>query len=279
MDDPSRRYVDAERTYAALERQRLSGELTEQGYKDALNALRVKDDAGHTWMLQERTGAWYVYRSGAWEQATPPGSTPALTPPSTLPAAAAVAPQTAAPVQGAPTLTPPATPAAAYPATAAPYQGLPPVYQTPPVYQAAPPAYQTPPVYQAVPPVYAAPLQPAAYPPPPPAAAIASPPVAFTPAYAPAPYAGPEQPAYNPPARRSGKSRRYQASGYRPGCLKITLSVIKWEILWTAVGWVVYSAFGRRSPWVLIPVALVAVLLMALYLRRFGRTMSEGARP
>jgi hypothetical protein len=275
MDDPSRPYLDAERTFAALEQQRLSGEITEQGYKEALNALRVRDGAGHTWMLQERTGDWYVYRSGAWAQATPPGRESAAPAPAPPPVAAS--------------FTPPAPAAAARSEASAP---LPPVYSplaattpvypaVPTAYQTAPPAYPTPPVYQAAPPVYAVPAQPAAYPPPPPAASIAPPPPAYTLAPTPvaATYAGPVPPQQSAPTRRSGRSRRYQPSGYRPGCLKVTFSIIKWEILWAVVGWVVYSAVGQRSPWVLIPVALVALTLMALYLRRFGRSVSEGARP
>ncbi|MHB1319657.1 MAG: hypothetical protein ACYCYF_13660 [Anaerolineae bacterium] len=259
MDDRSRPYVDAEQRFAALERQRLAGEISEQGYKDTLNALRVKDDAGHTWMLQERTGKWYVYREGAWSQEAPSGremADPVGTPPPPAPAEearpATVRNDSAAPVP--PVFAPP--PVAATPIYPA----------APPAYQPTPPAYQAQPAIQAVPPVHAAPV---AFPPPPPAA---------TPAPPPAAYASPVSPQEAPRAGRAGRSRRYQANGYRPGCLKITLTIVKWEILWGAAGWVAYSAAGQRHPWVLIPVALIAVAFMALYLRRFGRTVSEGAR-
>ncbi len=257
MDDRSQPYLDAERSFAALEQQRLAGQLTEQGYKEALNALRVKDDAGYTWMLQERTGNWYVYREGAWAQATPPGreaGTPIGSPPP--PAQADVAP-----------------PVAVRSEATAP---LPPIY---PQAAARTPVYQaTPPAFQAAPPVYAAPVQPAMVPPPPPPAAYAAGPSTFAPAAQYVPPVEPIVPEEDPRSARTRRreSRRERRAESRPGCLKITWSIVKWEILWAAAGWLAYDILGQRYPWILIPVGMFALLFLVLYLRRFRRPGMEG---
>lgn len=133
------------------DRQRVAGQITEQTYKEALNALRVKDNEGYTWMLQERTGNWYVYRDGTWspgtppvqESAGPPGPPPPPTaaepisnasevphpyasPPQGFPPRVGVAPASESPVSaypaGAPQAAfPPPVPPATNPVPAAPY--------------------------------------------------------------------------------------------------------------------------------------------------------------
>lgn len=76
---------------------------------------------------------------------------------------------------------------------------------------------------------------------------------------------------------RSKEARRERRAERRPGCLKITWSILKWEILWAAAGWLAYDALGQRYPWIVIPVGLLALLFMLRYLRRFRRTAIEGA--
>jgi len=227
MDGSSLTFAEAEKQFAALEEQRRKGEIPDETYRERLNALRVKDDQGHTWMLQERTGLWFVYRAGAWEQATPPGRAPDLPP------------------------GPPPPPEAGEAAG----RGIP--------FAASASALRVPPA--------------GAMPPPPPKTA---------PAYA-APAHGPATPAAQPQRKRSrasgaprasrGQRTRYVSSGYRPGCLKITWSIVKWQLVFGLAGWAAYDGWGQRYPWVLLPVALVAAFFMMRYLRRFGRRVKEEA--
>lgn len=73
MDQSAPSYEEAERLFADLERQRQAGQLSQTDYAARLNALRVVDEYGRTWMLQEGSGQWYVYHNDAWVAATPPG--------------------------------------------------------------------------------------------------------------------------------------------------------------------------------------------------------------
>lgn len=65
-------YERAEREFRRLEELRQTGFLTEEAYRTQLAALRVIDEWGRLWMLQERTGQWFVYHEGQWVAATPP---------------------------------------------------------------------------------------------------------------------------------------------------------------------------------------------------------------
>lgn len=85
-------YQRAEREFRRLEELRQMGFLTEEEYRAELGALRVVDEWGRTWMLQERTGQWFVFHEGQWVPATPPGRPAA--------AAAPEAPQPPAQVAG-----------------------------------------------------------------------------------------------------------------------------------------------------------------------------------
>jgi len=66
-------YNRAEREFRRLEELRQTGFLTEEEYRAQLAALQVTDEWGRLWMLQERTGQWFVYHEGQWVAATPPG--------------------------------------------------------------------------------------------------------------------------------------------------------------------------------------------------------------
>jgi hypothetical protein len=72
MEQGSLTYAQAERAFAELERLRKAGQLSPAEYTARLDALRVLDEHGRTWMLQEGTGQWFVYDNDAWVAATPP---------------------------------------------------------------------------------------------------------------------------------------------------------------------------------------------------------------
>jgi hypothetical protein len=65
-------FTAAEKSFRALENQLVAGELDEESYRQRLLSLRVEDDQGRTWMLQERTGAWFFWNGAAWEPGEPP---------------------------------------------------------------------------------------------------------------------------------------------------------------------------------------------------------------
>lgn len=65
-------FAQAEQSYEQLERQLQAGEISEETYRERLNELRVRDAEGRIWMLQEGTGAWFVWNQGAWEPGEPP---------------------------------------------------------------------------------------------------------------------------------------------------------------------------------------------------------------
>ncbi len=67
-------YEQAEREFQRIEALRQAGSIDEEAYRIQLDALRVIDEHGRTWMLQERTGQWFVYDQGQWMASTPPGS-------------------------------------------------------------------------------------------------------------------------------------------------------------------------------------------------------------
>jgi hypothetical protein len=118
-------YAQAEEAFAELERQRQAGEIDESAYRQELGALRVRDEQGRTWMLQERTGQWFVFDQGVWVASNPPGikpSPPPIPPPPTptptptpTPAPtgqpATQQPQTVTPPQAAPRPAPSVAPA------------------------------------------------------------------------------------------------------------------------------------------------------------------------
>ncbi len=73
----------AEAQFRLLNHQRATGQIDEATYRNALNALRVRDAQGRWWMMQEGTGVWFVYEGNQWVQASP--YPPAPQPPSPTP--------------------------------------------------------------------------------------------------------------------------------------------------------------------------------------------------
>jgi hypothetical protein len=71
MDPETLTFAQAEQSFAELERLRRAGQLGPADYARCVNALRVRDEEGHIWMLQEGTGQWFVHRDGFWAEATP----------------------------------------------------------------------------------------------------------------------------------------------------------------------------------------------------------------
>ncbi len=65
-------FQEAENRYRGLEQQRREGRLSPQAYREALHQLRVLDDVGRLWMLQEHTGEWHVFDGEQWRPAKPP---------------------------------------------------------------------------------------------------------------------------------------------------------------------------------------------------------------
>lgn len=77
----------AEQSFRELERLLETGQLDIETYRQRLAELRVLDNEGRTWMMQERTGRWYVWTGDAWvpgeprkpaEMSVPPPPAPAL---------------------------------------------------------------------------------------------------------------------------------------------------------------------------------------------------------
>ncbi|MHB1317799.1 MAG: hypothetical protein ACYCYF_04175, partial [Anaerolineae bacterium] len=96
-------FFSAEQQFKSLEERRLAGSVDEAVYRESLNALRVTDDRGRVWMMQERTGRWYVWENGAWQIGEPPRPVAAPPPPPPVTPPAAVPPPVApAPGQSAP---------------------------------------------------------------------------------------------------------------------------------------------------------------------------------
>ena len=90
----------AEQNYIRLEKLRRSGQIGVEEYRTQLGALRVVDEQGRTWMVQEQTGQWYVWDGAQWLAQAPTGRQGIIH----MPAASTPAAQMpTAPVQAAPT--------------------------------------------------------------------------------------------------------------------------------------------------------------------------------
>lgn len=113
-------FRQAEQAFQELEGLLAAGELDMEAYRERLNELQVQDDQGRIWMLQERTGAWYVWNGEAWEAGEPPRAPQPAPPP--MPVAPAKPQPVAAATAPAPAPAP-AMPAAAGEAVAPPDRG------------------------------------------------------------------------------------------------------------------------------------------------------------
>jgi hypothetical protein len=83
-------FTQAEQQFRVLETSRQAGTVDESAYREGLGALRVTDGGGRVWMMQERTGQWYVWDNGSWQVAERPHQSVAPAP-GAVPAAIAVA--------------------------------------------------------------------------------------------------------------------------------------------------------------------------------------------
>ncbi|HEY4722055.1 MAG TPA: hypothetical protein VII92_09430 [Anaerolineae bacterium] len=76
-------FQEAETRFQQIERRHATGQLSEPNYRAALSELRVTDEWGRLWMLQEQTGQWHIYYQEQWVPSTPPrpaAPQPPLTP-------------------------------------------------------------------------------------------------------------------------------------------------------------------------------------------------------
>jgi len=81
----------AEQNYVRLEKLRRNGQITAEDYRAQLDALRVVDAQGRTWMVQEQTGQWFVWDGAQWQPSAPAGRAGVI--------AVGAPPQAAAPMQ------------------------------------------------------------------------------------------------------------------------------------------------------------------------------------
>jgi hypothetical protein len=83
--------AEAEQRFRWLEQQRRLRRISEEQYRAELNDLRVTDEYGRLWMLQEGTGQWHVWDGAQWQAASPLPEAPqpyAPPPPSGVPLSA-----------------------------------------------------------------------------------------------------------------------------------------------------------------------------------------------
>ncbi len=61
-----------------------AGAIDINAYRQQLAEVRVVDQAGRTWMIQEQTGQWFVWDGSQWQPGTPtvPAASPAIPQPS-----------------------------------------------------------------------------------------------------------------------------------------------------------------------------------------------------
>ena len=72
-------FREAEGRFQTLNTRYGAGEITAEQFRSMLESVRVVDQAGRIWMIQEVTGQWYVFDEGQWRAASPPRQ--AATPP------------------------------------------------------------------------------------------------------------------------------------------------------------------------------------------------------
>jgi hypothetical protein len=238
----------AAQNYMRLEKLRRNGQIADGDYRAQLAALRVTDEQGRTWMVQEQSGQWHVWDGAAWSPDTPPGREGVI-----RVAAAAAAPTPA------PQPAPPAQPAYTAPPVATGYTQA----QQPVVY----PQAQGYPQAVASPPAYA---QPQAFP--------QGYPQGYPQAY-PQPGVGQagmagyvSQPAVPPNLALARK---------RPGCFSVTLSMLLWALVWGVAAYAVHSLLRITPWWAYVAVGLGALGTLILWVRlitRHGRALRKLSR-
>ncbi len=69
-------FKEAETLFLELKRHYRQGNIDEEKYRDGLRHIRVRDDEGKIWAIEESTGRWHCFRQGKWLPETPPHYTP-----------------------------------------------------------------------------------------------------------------------------------------------------------------------------------------------------------
>ncbi|MBN1373616.1 MAG: hypothetical protein JW987_16885 [Anaerolineaceae bacterium] len=69
-------FQEAREKYTILEQKWKAGLINQESYRAVLANLRVTDEAGQQWMMQEHTGDWFVLRGSQWVRAMPSQTRP-----------------------------------------------------------------------------------------------------------------------------------------------------------------------------------------------------------
>ncbi|MDW7658493.1 MAG: hypothetical protein SCM11_15090 [Bacillota bacterium] len=69
-------FPKARRSYLILLQQYRSGSLSHEAFSNEVRRIRVQDDSGYWWQLQENGAGWLVWNGQAWQPATAPHDTP-----------------------------------------------------------------------------------------------------------------------------------------------------------------------------------------------------------
>ncbi|NLT74072.1 MAG: hypothetical protein GXX94_07755 [Chloroflexi bacterium] len=78
--DSQAQFRQAERQFRQYTSEAEAGRLDLESYRAAINSLRVTDEQGHLWMLQEGSGLWHLWLGDRWVAATPYDNPPPVTP-------------------------------------------------------------------------------------------------------------------------------------------------------------------------------------------------------
>lgn len=69
-------FKEAESLFLALKQHYRQGNINEAKYREGLKQIRVRDDDGKIWAIEEATGRWHCFKQGEWVPETPPHYTP-----------------------------------------------------------------------------------------------------------------------------------------------------------------------------------------------------------
>ncbi|MFP4394845.1 MAG: hypothetical protein ACLFTI_06235, partial [Anaerolineales bacterium] len=69
-------FKEAESLFLELKQRYRQGNIDAEQYSEGLRHIRVRDDEGRMWAIEESTGRWHCFKQGAWVPETPPHYTP-----------------------------------------------------------------------------------------------------------------------------------------------------------------------------------------------------------
>lgn len=69
-------FKEAETLFLELKHHYRQGNIDEEKYREGLRHIRVRDDEGKVWAIEESTGRWHCFKQGKWVPETPPHYTP-----------------------------------------------------------------------------------------------------------------------------------------------------------------------------------------------------------